>query len=167
MLTIKNGFSLIELMVTLAVAAILLAVGIPGMQSLMEGSRVRNATNEILSDLLYARSQAVNLGIEITVCPLDSSKTCVSDWNLGMSIFIDENDNQKLDATEATIRVANPMSSIDKLIFNNGSWLSFNPEGVTTKNGTFSYCTNSQDPAGIVLSQSGRARIEHSEASCP
>ena len=166
MVPVKNGFTLIELMVTLAVAVILMAIGVPGMQSLMEGSRVRAATNSMLSDLLYARAQAVNLGLQVTLCPLNVSSTCVDDWNLGMSMFVDANSNQKLDAGELKIKIASPFASSDTVKFNNGSWLSFTPDGITNKNGTFSYCTSTHSPMAVTLSQSGRARVNNESASC-
>lgn len=161
-----TGFTLIELMVTLAVAAILLAIGIPNMQTLMENSRVKNAANNVVSDLMFARSQAVNLGVEVIVCPLNDSKVCSSDWTYGLSIFIDANNNKILDSNENKIRIAEKLTTTDQLTFNNGNWINFAPDGMTNKNGTFSYCAKTQDPLGISLSQSGRARIDNDSAIC-
>ena len=54
-----SGFTLIELMVTLAVAAILLAIAIPSFNSLLVSSRLTTAANDFVNALAIARSSAI------------------------------------------------------------------------------------------------------------
>ena len=65
-----KGFTLIELMVTVAVAAILLTVGVPSFQYILQSSRVSTQTNELVTGLSTARSEAIRRNQEVTVEPL-------------------------------------------------------------------------------------------------
>jgi len=64
-----RGFSLVELMVTIAVLAILLAIGIPSFASLIASNRLTSATNELVAALQTARTEAIRRNVRVTVCP--------------------------------------------------------------------------------------------------
>jgi len=61
------GFTLLELMITLAVAAILVTVAIPGFATFIANQHVKTASQELFSDLLYARSEAIKRNDQVTV----------------------------------------------------------------------------------------------------
>lgn len=73
-----RGVSLIELMVALAVLAILVTVGAPGMQQLVNGQRAASSANEILSGLALARAEAIRRNTNMRFCLGNSSGT----WEL-------------------------------------------------------------------------------------
>lgn len=62
-----SGFTLLELIVTLAVAAILVTVAIPGFATFITNQHVKTASQELFSDLLYARSEAIKRNGQVTV----------------------------------------------------------------------------------------------------
>lgn len=63
----KTGFTLIELMVTVAILAIVLAVGVPSFQRFIRDNQVRTDTNAFISGLQLARSEAVKRGTQVSV----------------------------------------------------------------------------------------------------
>ena len=78
----QRGFTLIELMVVLALIAIMAMIGVPGFQTMIQNSRLASTTNNLLSTLQYARSEAVTQRAAITVSPLNGA-----DWASGTLIM--------------------------------------------------------------------------------
>lgn len=86
----QRGVTLIELLVTISIAAILLTLGIPSFASFLRSSRVSGATNDLAAVLYLARSEAVKRGAAVTVCPdANSDSTCdaSTDWNDGLVVL--------------------------------------------------------------------------------
>lgn len=75
-----KGFTLIELMVTIAILAIILGIGVPSFQTLIERNRVSTASNKLFSALTTARSEAIKLGQSVTITRTGDS------WSGGWSI---------------------------------------------------------------------------------
>lgn len=78
----SRGFTIIELMVTIAVLAILITVAIPGFESMIEKRRLIGATESIYSDLQFARSEAVKRSRDVVVTVVASGSTGCTGWNL-------------------------------------------------------------------------------------
>lgn len=65
----NKGFTLVELMVTIAVAAILLAVALPSFQSISRNNAVRATTNDLISTINLARQQSMSMRTQVEVSP--------------------------------------------------------------------------------------------------
>lgn len=102
------AFTLIELMVTIAVLMIVLGLAVPSMQSLIANNRSTTIANELVSSMYIARSEAVKRGISVSVCPTGNQNftSCGNNWNLGWLVFVnpDENNTFSNDAIEVLIR---------------------------------------------------------------
>lgn len=86
-----RGFTLIELVVTLAVAAILLTLAAPSMADLLRANRLASANNGLVTALNVARAEALRRGASVTVCPSANQRSCVgsTDWATGWVVFED------------------------------------------------------------------------------
>ena len=79
----QPGFTLVELMVTLAVVGILAAVAAPAMTSMINGNRLAGASGEMTASLQLARSEAIRRNARVTICATENGTTCseTTDWS--------------------------------------------------------------------------------------
>jgi type IV fimbrial biogenesis protein FimT len=83
---VYSGFSLVELMVVIMIAAILMALGVPSFRYVTNSNRISSEVNGLLGDLQFARSEAIKEGVTVTVCPAQPGQTVcgnTSTWNQG------------------------------------------------------------------------------------
>lgn len=97
-----RGFTMVELMVTLVVLAVLLAVAAPGMSTFVNSSRLRATQGELVSALTLARSEATKRGTPVVVEAL--SPVTGREFSAGWHVFVDANDNGVFDNGELVIR---------------------------------------------------------------
>ncbi|MBJ7574799.1 GspH/FimT family pseudopilin [Luteimonas sp. MC1828] len=75
-----QGFTLVELMVTMAVVGILAAVAAPSMTALINGNRLAGASGELTASLQLARSEALRRSSPVTICGTTDGVACSADW---------------------------------------------------------------------------------------
>jgi type IV fimbrial biogenesis protein FimT len=160
-----QGFSLLELMVVLSVVAILLAIGVPGFQSLRENLQLSTTVNAFLSAVNLTRSEAIHRGARVDLVPRNGAN-----WQQGWVVFIDENRNQMPDGDEQVIVWHGPVSgniAINSQFSDSTKpYLAYNGSGRTRTHssnqspqlGTVSFFLNGKIRR-IKLNFSGRARI--------
>lgn len=141
-----QGFTLIELMVTIAVAAILLAIATPSFTSIVNSNRLTSASNEMVATLQAARMEAVRLNATVNVC------TGCDGTADSLVAFVDANDNGAADAGE-TVRVAtiNPAVQLgggtDLVFLSNGfGYAAADPNGALLAT-SFRFCIPTTKPA--------------------
>lgn len=71
--TSQHGFSLLELLVVVAIMGIAMAIGVPGAQSLLANQRSKSAANDLITTSMFARSEAIKRGIPIYVTPVSNN----------------------------------------------------------------------------------------------
>ncbi|MBA6391649.1 GspH/FimT family pseudopilin [Colwellia sp. BRX10-3] len=158
-----KGFTIVELLVGIAIIGILTAIASPSLSQFMVQSRVDNEVSEIHRLILAARSSAINSGRNVTLCPL-SGTTCSANWQNELSVFINSdntlaNNNSFVSANEELIKVKGKINTGDKLQFSQ-NLIIFAPTGrlISGGNGNFSYCPkgNNDLSRGVEISLSGR-----------
>lgn len=86
------GTTLIELMVTISIAAILMTIAVPSFQDMMRNNRASAQVNEFLTTLNLARSEAVKRGASVSVCSSTDSATCrtsdQTNWAGGWILYV-------------------------------------------------------------------------------
>jgi type IV fimbrial biogenesis protein FimT len=87
------GFSIIEVLVVVAIAMILAAIAIPSFNLFIGNTRMSTISNEFISALNLARSEAMKRGVEVTVCKSADGEDCTTadDWDQGWIVFIEIN----------------------------------------------------------------------------
>jgi len=152
-----RGFTLLELIIVLIISVLLITIGIPGFQTLIQSNRLTAAASNIHNNLLFARNQSVSYLNYVTVCPLEND-VCGSDWEAGLDIFIDSDNRGVYDADEVLLKTGEAFNNSDTLAFPT-TRITFTPAGqITGNSATFRYCSG-DSRIGVYLSYSGRATI--------
>jgi type IV fimbrial biogenesis protein FimT len=112
----QTGFSLTELMIVVAIVAILLAIGIPSFRYVTNANRASAEVNGLLGDLMYARAEAVREGTPVVVCTSADLQSCgtATTWQGGWIICV-ANPAGTCDNTTTVLRVQKPFTSTDTL----------------------------------------------------
>lgn len=76
-----RGFTLIEMLVTMTVLAIMMAIGVPSFRAFVDGQKVKTASHELMTSLVLARSEAVKRNAAVTIAPV-TADTWKDGWNV-------------------------------------------------------------------------------------
>lgn len=154
------GFTLIELMVTLALAAIILTQAVPSFNSLVQNNRLISQKNEFISTLNLARSEALKRGTRVTVCASTDQTTCdTTNWENGWIVFSDRNADRVLDAgtgacldtEDCLVRVSagltdgNSLSAKKSGAMADTGYIQYTPRGAVDAAATFTFCDKRGD----------------------
>ena len=174
-----SGFTLIELMVVVAVLAIMLSIAVPGMQRTVSNTRLRAEASRLLSALNLARSEAIARNGLVSVCPSsfgsDGIARCSKSYADGWIVFSNRDKDRVVDAgSDEIIRVfsglplgyslTNKAGTIDAF-----ELISYYPDGSSRKNRTLMICPaggNSTTSWSVVMNLVGRPRIAKGWGAC-
>ncbi|NND92308.1 MAG: prepilin-type N-terminal cleavage/methylation domain-containing protein [Granulosicoccus sp.] len=145
------GFTLIELMVLLAVVSILMLIGVPGMESLYTRNELSAAINTYSADHRLARSEAVSRGRQVTLCARNATDVACStetDWEDGWIVFvnIDRDSPPVIDAGEPVLKVIQPLHAK----------FSLRSSGDTATHFTYLPTGDARYPGSIILCKHGK-----------
>ncbi|MFO7530533.1 MAG: GspH/FimT family pseudopilin [Marinobacter sp.] len=109
----NSGFTLLELLVTIAILGIIATYAIPSFREMVLNNRLTAQTNEITSLVSYARSEASKLrdGV-VTICASTDSATCSGNaaWETGLIVFRDDDMNAAFGGTDQLLKVSGPLA---------------------------------------------------------
>ena len=168
-----RGFTLVELMIVLAVAAILLGTAVPAFTGLIRSSALASATNDLFAAFLVARSEAVKRNARVAVCKSANGAACAQSggWEQGWIVFHDANNNGARDPDERLVWHAQPMSADMRLSGNLtvAKYVSYSPTGETKfagggfQAGTITLChaaVKGGEARQIIIASGGRPRVQ-------
>jgi type IV fimbrial biogenesis protein FimT len=174
------GFTLVELMVALAIVAIAISLAGPSFDGMFQRSRLASQTADLTSSFAYARSEALKRGVRVTVCksadPTAAAPVCSAGatWNSGWIIFADN--TQIAGNVAGTVDGADQVLRINQAL--NGAaltvgaafehWIAFAPTGAAVggsgvANGSFQIC---QGVHGQSITVNVMGRVQSNKVSC-
>ena len=129
----NNGFTLVELIVTMAVAAILVTVAVPNMRTFVQNGRLNTQVNDLIGDLNLARSEAIRRRVNVGLTKSATANCAPSvNWRDGRVIFADLNNSGVCDAGEV-LRFREPLASATDTLVTTvvGDPIFFSPNGTS------------------------------------
>ncbi|MDA8939173.1 GspH/FimT family pseudopilin [Pseudoalteromonas marina] len=168
----QSGFTLLELMVTVAIVGIIASIAFWNSSDMLEENRAENFLLELKRNISYARSQAASTDEIVVICAAQHGEVknqndnmqCRNRWdrNKIIIVFIDsDNSGHYNKSTDSLLRVMENISLEDKVKFTgNSRRLRFNTSGrITTNPGEFVFCPNNgtDNNKALSVSQSGTA----------
>lgn len=156
-LEMQCGFTLVEAMVTLAVAAILLTWAVPSMQSFIVRNQMSTEVNNFMASLYLARSEAVKRLRDVSLCPTANGAACANstNWAQGWMVYVNMDANNAFTPGDIIIQI-NPSIPLSNTA--SGNRLTFNPRG-SSNSDSFNFADSSglAPPRCVTLSSAGRA----------
>jgi type IV fimbrial biogenesis protein FimT len=164
------GFTLMELMLTITVLAVLLGIAVPSFRETMERNRLIGANNDFVSALNYARSEALKRSNPVSLCSSTNGSTCAAstDWSRGWIAFGDTNANGNLDGAETLLQAWPATDTNFTLTSTTRTFVRYGSTGVSSGTETFNLlktgCTGNR-ARQIAISLTGR--IRSAVVACP
>jgi len=183
----QSGFTLIELMVTITVAAILITLAVPNFILLIQNNRITSATNDFITVLNQARAEAVKRGNVVFICRTDDPQASPSDcqrannavydgnWSKGWLMYsvpttIIATEGDYVDGTDILVRLGTgPVGGVRITSDTEGNqWLGYNSDGMLfeASEARFAVCDDRDESAGrlIRIPLTGRPLVEDTTA---
>jgi len=142
-----QGFTLPELLLVITILTMLLSLGGPFFNKLIEQSHRKDTLNRLMTGISYARTEAITRNTNITLCPLDSENRCSGDWNKPVTIFLDQSRSRQLSSVDNILRIL-PAPAEGKLYGRTGirKHFGFRPTGMARESiGHLLWCPDDRD----------------------
>jgi type IV fimbrial biogenesis protein FimT len=170
----NSGFTMIELMATVAIAGIIMTLAAPSFRTFILNSRLATQANTLVTALHTARSEAINRGVRLTVCKSSDGSSCTTggNWEAGWMVFTDPtNVGTYNSSSERIILVGAALEGNNTLRASTdfSNFISYLPSGFSNNDGPFRLCDErgADEMRAIAISATGRIELEKGGASCP
>ena len=125
------GITLVEVMITVAIIAILAAVALPAFNNVILANRLAAGANELVGSLQVARSEAIRRGSRVVVCASSSGAGCGGAWSDGWIVFEDRNRDGSVSGGESILRTQTALNDLQVLASPNvGTSVVYRPDGM-------------------------------------
>lgn len=158
----NHGFTLVELMITLAVVAILISLAAPSFQLAIQNNRLTTQVNNLVTALSLARSEAIRRGATVTVCKSNGGAACTAagDWDQGWVVFTDPTTPGTIDNAADIIRVYEQAPGVT--VRTGANFVSYLASGTVSAIATFGVCDarGTASARAVAVNVLGRARSQ-------
>jgi type IV fimbrial biogenesis protein FimT len=172
----SGGLTLVEVLIGVALGALLLAVAMPGYREWITRYELASHAEQLAASLELARSEAIKRGLRVNLCPAPDGAHCAAGaaWDAGWLVYVDADPDGRNADDEPVLRVEHPTAAAIRIRANRpvDAYVSFTGLGVARllggglQMGTFTLCRQGMPAHKVVLANSGRVRTEESSDVC-
>ena len=176
-LTATAGLTVVELLIAIAIGALLLLMAVPSYQAWIADMEVRDRVEALVEALSLARSEAIKRNGRVNLCHSADGMQCAETggWETGWLVYGDANHNGELDGDETVIRVERQARPGITVHGNRpvADYVSYTAVGHTRmingalQMGTFTVCRTGHKAIDVVLANGGRVRVDRTSLPCP
>ena len=179
----QSGFTLIELMIAIAILGIVVSLGIPSFAKLIAENRVSGVTNEFNAALQVARSEAVRRGTAVSIRSVGGAETFQGGWNVFAETATSSGSTGSFETGDTYIREAKSVGGTTTISRTNSSWVvdtsdstrmyfAFNSRGASNSGNAayFKICDSSNTSIkgrGLSINVVGKISLDSSSLTCP
>ncbi|WP_100642719.1 GspH/FimT family pseudopilin [Alteromonas facilis] len=160
--TKSQGVTLVELLVSMSIVAIILTIALPNMTILINKTRVISELNSLSATIRMARASAIDDQTTITLCPTLNTRKCdFTNWQQSKMVFADSNQNKQRDNNEPLLFATSVVSDSINMHGPNRQ-VAFHASGQLGTPTTIKLCPKSKNPRlkrALVISLQGRVRL--------
>ena len=156
-----HGFTLLELLSTLAIVGILIAIGAPSLTNFVKNERLTTQINTLLVHLQYARSEAITRHSPVVVCASNDGATCSGTWSDGWIVFSDEDSSNSVNGNDNLLRARDQLEGNNTLTSTGGAIIIFDNRGFSPNSSSTFTVTDDRGASNarsITISNTGRIR---------
>lgn len=179
-----RGVTLLELVITISIVSILLAVGVPSFRDFMVSRAVSSHVSALAGSIRLARSEAIKRSAPVALCrtddPMAGNPACNNgdggDWSTGWIMFVDRDADGTIDDGEFVIQIQQAYDNSGGIVRSGGAnTILFQPSGISTNaQGNFlfrpkldsSYSSYASLSNRMCVSSSGTTRLIHGDGAC-
>ncbi len=170
--TMKNqaGFTLVELMITVAIVMIVMSIAVPSFTTTIQNNRITTQTNKLISALHLARMEAIHRGTSVSICASSNQSSCSgsNDWSVGWIVYEDSLTSGTTTTVNDVIRVWGSLDGNPSVTAsNNAKFIRYQANGTLGAGRTITHeISDCADTQKRIISISAAGRASSSPASC-
>ena len=163
----NSGFTLLELIITVALIAIVTTFAIPSITTFNKNDRLTTNINTLVGHLSLARSESIKRSQQVSVCASTDNSSCAGNWADGWLVYADTNNDGSLNGTDEILRVQQALGKANTITTAIGNQITYDNRGFATATGSFLLCDDRSGDFGktITITATGRVRSE-ADSTC-
>ena len=162
----QRGYTLLELLIALTILLILSTLALPSFSSIVKRTQAEIQMHALIDAAQLARSSAVSRRESVVFCATSNQQVCGDDWTQGAMVFVDPNNNRRIDPNEPVITTLPPTPEGSRLVMRaalNKQYLRYMSNGMLENTaGSFLYCAvnaTAREARNVIFNRSGRLRF--------